>query len=147
MQSGSRSTPNVIPDEKAEKPRADLKKPWAAAVAAAGLQGVRIHDLHHSFASIGTGGGLGLPVIGRLLGHGVAGNDREILASCRRSHAPGCRSNRHYFSGNEPQAERRGRANQQASWNRRLRARICMPNSAISALSISRQGCRCCQTS
>ena len=29
----------------------------------------RIYDLRHSFASIGAGGGLSLPIIGRLLGH------------------------------------------------------------------------------
>jgi hypothetical protein len=30
---------------------------------------VRLHDLRHTYASFGAGGGLGLPVIGRLLGH------------------------------------------------------------------------------
>jgi integrase len=29
----------------------------------------RLYDLRHSFASIGAGGGLSLPIIGRLLGH------------------------------------------------------------------------------
>ena len=36
---------------------------------AAELEGVRIHDLRHSFASVGAAGNLGLPVIGTLLGH------------------------------------------------------------------------------
>jgi integrase len=31
--------------------------------------GVRLHDLRHTHASIGAGAGLGLPVIGKLLGH------------------------------------------------------------------------------
>jgi integrase len=35
----------------------------------AGLIGVRLHDLRHTYASFGAGGGLGLPIIGRLLGH------------------------------------------------------------------------------
>lgn len=52
-----------------EKPRADLKKPWALVTKRAGLEGVRIHDLRHNFASFGAGGGMGLPVIGKLLGH------------------------------------------------------------------------------
>jgi len=52
-------------------PRADLKKPWAAVTGAAGLEGVRIHDLRHSFASFG-GASLGLPIIGKLLGHSQA---------------------------------------------------------------------------
>jgi len=30
---------------------------------------VRLHDLRHSFASMGAGASLGLPIIGKLLGH------------------------------------------------------------------------------
>jgi len=51
------------------KPRADLKKPWAAVTKAAGLPGLRIHDLRHTFASYGAGAHLGLHVSGTLLGH------------------------------------------------------------------------------
>ncbi len=47
----------------------DLKNPWAAVTQAAGLEGLRLHDLRHSFASVGAGGGLGLQIIGKLLGH------------------------------------------------------------------------------
>jgi integrase len=50
-------------------PRADLKRPWAAITHAANLPGVRLHDLRHSFASIGAGASLGLSVVGKLLGH------------------------------------------------------------------------------
>jgi integrase len=46
------------------KPRTDLKKPWAAITDAAGLKGLRLHDLRHSFASVGAGASLGLPIIG-----------------------------------------------------------------------------------
>ncbi|MBZ0148730.1 MAG: tyrosine-type recombinase/integrase, partial [Pseudorhodoplanes sp.] len=53
----------------AEKPRADLKRPWAAIQRRAKLKGIRIHDLRHTHASFGAAGGLGLPVIGKLLGH------------------------------------------------------------------------------
>ncbi|HEX4238246.1 MAG TPA: tyrosine-type recombinase/integrase [Xanthobacteraceae bacterium] len=35
----------------------------------AGLKGLRIHDLRHTHASVGAGLGLGLPIIGKLLGH------------------------------------------------------------------------------
>ena len=54
---------------KDEKPRADLKRPWGAVRKRAGIEDVRIHDLRHSFASVGAGSDLGLPIIGRLLGH------------------------------------------------------------------------------
>lgn len=57
---------------KDEKPRADLKRPWASITKRAGLDNVRLHDLRHSFASIGAESGLGLPVIGSLLGHSSA---------------------------------------------------------------------------
>jgi integrase len=61
--------PHVIAGAKDRQPRSDLKKPWAAVSKAAGLEGVRLHDLRHSFASIGAGASLGLPIIGKLLGH------------------------------------------------------------------------------
>jgi integrase len=61
--------PHVIAGAKDGAPRVDLKKPWAAVTGAAGLEGVRLHDLRHSFASIGAGASMGLPVIGKLLGH------------------------------------------------------------------------------
>ncbi|WP_395664713.1 tyrosine-type recombinase/integrase [Methylocella sp.] len=61
--------PFLFPGDKEGQPRADLKKPWAAVTKAARLEGLRVHDLRHSFASVGAGGGLGLPIIGKLLGH------------------------------------------------------------------------------
>jgi integrase len=65
--------PHIIAGLKDGAPRADLKKPWAAITKAAGLEGVRLHDLRHSFASVGAGASLGLPIIGKLLGHTQAG--------------------------------------------------------------------------
>ncbi|WP_199699201.1 site-specific integrase [Oleomonas cavernae] len=59
----------VIEGDDPEKPKADLKKPWALISRHAGLEGVRLHDLRHSFASVGAGSGMGLPIIGKLLGH------------------------------------------------------------------------------
>lgn len=56
----------------AEKPRSDLKRPWAVVSRHAGLDGVRLHDLRHTYASYGAGGGMGLPIIGKLLGHSQA---------------------------------------------------------------------------
>ena len=64
-----KGNPHVVAGAKDGAPRSDLKKPWAAVSKAAGLEGVRIHDLRHSFASFGAGASLGLPIIGKLLGH------------------------------------------------------------------------------
>jgi integrase len=52
-----------------EKPRADLKRPWAVVRAAAKLEDLRIHDLRHNFGGFGAGGGAGLYIVGKLLGH------------------------------------------------------------------------------
>jgi integrase len=61
--------PHVFPGKADGVPRGGLDRPWSAIRKAAGLDGLRIHDLRHSFASVGAGGGLGLPIIGKLLGH------------------------------------------------------------------------------
>ena len=87
--------PYIIPGNKKGAPRADLIRPWAAIASAAGLVesgakpstkekaskpkggkpvnksrlSVRLHDLRHTFAAMGAGSSLGLPVIGKLLGH------------------------------------------------------------------------------
>jgi integrase len=47
--------PCVIPGEKTGQPRANLKRPRDAICEVAGLDGVRLHDLSHSFASVGAG--------------------------------------------------------------------------------------------
>jgi integrase len=64
--------PYVVPGDDPEQPRHDLKRPWDAVTQQAALTGVRLHDLRHTYASFGAGGGLGLPIIGRLLGHSQA---------------------------------------------------------------------------
>jgi integrase len=66
---GVDENPYLFPGEKDGQPRADLKRPWEAVSEAAGLKRVRLHDLRHSFASVGAGASLGLPIIGKLLGH------------------------------------------------------------------------------
>jgi integrase len=59
----------VIEGDDPSKPRADLQRPWKLVRDAAQLEGFRLHDLRHSFASVGAALNLGLPVIGELLGH------------------------------------------------------------------------------
>jgi integrase len=65
-------TPFIIAGAKPGEARHDLKRPWAMVRRAANLPGLRLHDLRHTFASYGAGGGLGLPIIGKLLGHSQA---------------------------------------------------------------------------
>jgi len=60
----------VFPDRKhADRPTSNLDWAWVRIRAKAELSDVRIHDLRHSFASIGVAGGEGLVLIGKLLGH------------------------------------------------------------------------------
>ena len=57
-----------------------MAKPWRAIRERAGLPDLRIHDLRHSYASVGAGAGLGLPMIGALLGH------RDAATTARYAH-------------------------------------------------------------
>jgi integrase len=59
----------VFPGQRPEQPLQQLRTCWDAVCKHAGLTDVRIYDLRHTFASVGAGGGLSLPLIGRLLGH------------------------------------------------------------------------------
>ena len=47
----------------------DLKYPWAEVCDAAKLEGVRIHDLRHTYASHLVSRGVPLTMVGKLLGH------------------------------------------------------------------------------
>jgi len=62
-------SPWVITGKVPHKPLVNLRKPWYRIRKKAGLEDVRLHDLRHSFASVGVAGGLSLPIIGALLGH------------------------------------------------------------------------------
>jgi integrase len=61
--------PHVITGRNPGTHLVNLSKPWYRIRATAGLDGLRIHDLRHSFASFGAGAGLSLPMIGKMLGH------------------------------------------------------------------------------
>jgi integrase len=75
--------PHIIAGEREGAPRADLKKPWAAVCKAAGLDRVRLHDLRHSFASIGAGASMGLP-IGSTIDAAMRGKMLETSLRCQR---------------------------------------------------------------
>ncbi len=57
-----------------------VKSSWAAICEAAGIEGVRLHDLRHTYASILASSGMSLQLIGRLLGHST------IVTTQRYSH-------------------------------------------------------------
>jgi integrase len=64
-----RSGDFVIAGQHENRARHDLKRPWEAIRQRAALRPIRLHDLRHSFAATGAASNLGLPVIGKLLGH------------------------------------------------------------------------------
>ena len=59
----------VFPNRKGDGPMADLGLRWHKLRDLAGLDGVRIHDCRHTFASHAVMSGLDLYTVGRLLGH------------------------------------------------------------------------------
>jgi integrase len=65
----SSGSPWIIPGADPTKPLVNLTKPWFRVREQAKLGAVRLHDLRHSFASVGVAGGLTLPIVGALLGH------------------------------------------------------------------------------
>jgi integrase len=71
MRAAGEGSPYVFPgrSDGAHGHRTDLKKPWAAITKAAGISGLRVHDLRHSYASMLASHGTSLLVIGKLLGH------------------------------------------------------------------------------
>jgi integrase len=61
---------HVFPGDIAGEPLKALWHVWHFVRKVTGLsQDARVYDLRHTFASVGAGGGLGLPIIGKLLGH------------------------------------------------------------------------------
>lgn len=59
----------VFPSAGGQKHFVNLRKAWVRVCEHAGLEGVRLHDLRHTAASIAAGQGASLAIIGRLLGH------------------------------------------------------------------------------
>jgi integrase len=64
-----KNSPWVIQGRDPRKALVNIRKPWGRIRKHANLDGVRLHDLRHSFASFGAASGLSLPMIGKLLGH------------------------------------------------------------------------------
>lgn len=67
-----REGPWVCPGGRAGQPLKNLYKPWGRICKAAGVAGVRPHDLRHSYVSVGAVGGESLIVVGAIVGHSSA---------------------------------------------------------------------------
>ena len=61
--------PHVVPGMRPGTRMCDLQRPWERIRKRAGLEGLRLHDCRHSFASRALALGESLPTIGKLLGH------------------------------------------------------------------------------
>lgn len=59
----------VFPGDKPGRPLTEIKRSWSAVCKKAKIEGARVHDLRHTFASILVSGGGSLPLIGAMLGH------------------------------------------------------------------------------
>lgn len=66
------ASPYVFPASRGDGPAVGLRKAFTLVCERAGLDGVRIHDLRHSFASFAIADGASLFLIGKLLGHASA---------------------------------------------------------------------------
>ena len=65
----AQGNPYVVVGQRSGSHLVNLAKPWNIIRSRAELGDLRLHDLRHSFASVGAGIGLGLHTIGALLGH------------------------------------------------------------------------------
>jgi integrase len=75
-----RQNEHVFPGGGEKGHQVEIRKAWLAICQAAGLDGVRLHDLRHSYASLLVSAGRSLPEIGALLGH------RQVQTTARYSH-------------------------------------------------------------
>jgi integrase len=67
-----KKNPYVLPGSVEKHHFVGLTKAWQKIRKMAKIEDVRIHDLRHSFASVGAAGGDSLYMIGKLLGHSQA---------------------------------------------------------------------------
>jgi len=86
---GVAENPYVVVGKRKGSYLIDPQHPWRRVRAAADLEGVRIHDLRHTFASGGLAVGEGLSMIGKLFGRTQI-QTTASCASCVRSHEGRC---------------------------------------------------------
>ncbi len=62
-------SPYLFPGNAPDKPLTDIRDFWQRVRGEAGIEGVRLHDLRHTYASSLVSRGVSLHIVGRLLGH------------------------------------------------------------------------------
>ena len=65
----NRSGSWVCPGGRSRQPLKNLYKPWRRICRAAGIIGVRPHDMRHSYVSAAAAGGESLVIVGAIVGH------------------------------------------------------------------------------
>ncbi|WP_372784549.1 tyrosine-type recombinase/integrase [Phenylobacterium sp.] len=73
--------------EPVERPRADLKRPWAQICKAAGIKNARRHDLRRTTASLMASAGDDRQTIGRVLGHTQAATTDSYVSVFQHAQA------------------------------------------------------------
>ena len=102
-----RGNPWVIVGRKRGTHMRDLSDAWETVRKRADLEGVRLHDLRHSYASRALALGESLPVIGKLLGHTQVETTARYAHLARDSvRGVGCEDRRQHQSGS---SRRKGR--------------------------------------
>jgi integrase len=76
---GKSSDEYLFLNPKTNAPYPDLHRHWARICKAAGLEGIRVYDCRHSFASTMVNANVSLPIIGRLLGHSSSKTTERYL--------------------------------------------------------------------
>ena len=71
------NSPYVLPARDPGKHMEGIRKPWDTIRETADLKDVRLHDLRHSFASVGAASGVSLHMLGALLGHSNASTTKR----------------------------------------------------------------------
>lgn len=84
------ASPYVFPGAKPGAHRVEIRRVWEAVREAAHLEGVRLHDLRHTVASVAVSGGASLPIIAAILGHKDSKSTQRyahLIESARREAA------------------------------------------------------------
>ena len=77
--------PYLFPDRPPTRPIATIQRQWDRIREEAGLPGLRLHDLRHSWASVAAMNGVGMVTIAKLLGHALVETTERYVHLSDRS--------------------------------------------------------------